>query len=79
MQHGTALSNDVLVTAAPAAAHYIPDFITVEEEEYLLRKASSTQRTYVMTRARTLVAYYQRTDAEWLDRRIAQAQLETPW
>ncbi|KAF8551561.1 hypothetical protein OG21DRAFT_1417741 [Imleria badia] len=38
MQRG-ALSDDFLVTAAPAAAYYIPDFITVEEEEYLLRKA----------------------------------------
>ena len=45
-QRGTAISNNFLVTAAPAAAYYIPDFITVEEEEYLLRKAS----LYVMTR-----------------------------
>ncbi|KAF8440028.1 hypothetical protein L210DRAFT_3541486 [Boletus edulis BED1] len=44
MQHGTALSNDVLVTAAPAAAHYIPDFITVEEEEYLLRKIDESPK-----------------------------------
>lgn len=40
MRPGTALSNDFLVTAAPAAAYYIPDFITVDEEEYLIRKAS---------------------------------------
>lgn len=51
MQRG-ALSDDFLVTADPTAAYYIPDFITVEEEEYLLRKASSmTQCIYVITRA----------------------------
>lgn len=41
MQPGTVLLDDFLVTApAPTAAYYIPDFITVEEEEYLIRKAS---------------------------------------
>lgn len=40
MERRIVLSNDFLVIAAPAAAYYIPDFITVEEEEYLLRKAS---------------------------------------
>lgn len=43
MQRGTVYSSDFLVTATPAAAYYIQDFITVEEEEYLLRKASLTQ------------------------------------
>lgn len=42
MQPGTVLSNDFLVSAAPTAAYYIPDFITLEEEEYLIRKASLT-------------------------------------
>lgn len=40
MQPGTIL-DDYLVSAAPAAAYYIPDFITIQEEEYLIRKASS--------------------------------------
>ena len=51
MQRGVVLGNDFLVTAAPAAAYYIPDFITVEEEEHLLRKASLTQCIHAMTRA----------------------------
>lgn len=54
MRPETALSNDFLVTAAPAAAYYIPDFITVEEEEYLLRKASLIKSIYLMTRGSPL-------------------------
>lgn len=49
MQRGTVDSTDFLASAAPAAAYYIPDFITVEEEGYLLRKASLAQCAYVIS------------------------------
>ncbi|KIK98461.1 hypothetical protein PAXRUDRAFT_134204 [Paxillus rubicundulus Ve08.2h10] len=40
MQSGRILSNDLLISGALTAAYYIPDFITADEESYLLRKAS---------------------------------------
>ncbi|KIJ18305.1 hypothetical protein PAXINDRAFT_175391 [Paxillus involutus ATCC 200175] len=40
MQSGRILSNDLLISGALTAAYYIPNFITADEEGYLLRKAS---------------------------------------
>ncbi|KAF8841874.1 hypothetical protein BDN67DRAFT_989507 [Paxillus ammoniavirescens] len=38
MQTGRILSNDLLISGALTAAYYIPNFITADEESYLLRK-----------------------------------------
>ncbi|KAF9221729.1 hypothetical protein BS17DRAFT_784570 [Gyrodon lividus] len=44
MQSGTVLSNDLLISGALAAAYYIPNFITADEEAYLLRKINESPK-----------------------------------